>query len=257
MARIRNIKPGFFMNEDLAELSAEARLAFIGLWILADCEGRLKDRPKRINMELFPYHTSMNMESILSDLARKQFIVRYRVGDEQYIQITNFEKHQYISKIERKNGSMIPKPDEYHTSTRLVSTDIGQLTTDNGQLTTDNTIPPVGGVHEKKPKPSKDYTNAFNLFYAIYPRKENKPDAFKAWGQVKAESHLDDIKSAINWQVVSDQWTKENGKYIPLPASYLRGRRWEDERTTSKPAPKKPKVDPSDPQYAEIMELLK
>ena len=41
MARARNIKPGFFRNADLAELTFEARLLFIGLWTLADSEGRL------------------------------------------------------------------------------------------------------------------------------------------------------------------------------------------------------------------------
>ena len=54
MARSRNIKPGFFTNDGLAELPFEVRLLFIGLWTLADREGRLEDRPKRIRMEIFP-----------------------------------------------------------------------------------------------------------------------------------------------------------------------------------------------------------
>ena len=48
MARARNIKPGFFANENLAECDPLARLLFAGLWCLADREGRLEDRPKRI-----------------------------------------------------------------------------------------------------------------------------------------------------------------------------------------------------------------
>ncbi|WP_461949107.1 hypothetical protein ACOKPE_14565 [Acinetobacter baumannii] len=48
MARSRNIKPSFFMNEDIIELPYEARLLFIGLWTLADREGRLENRPKKI-----------------------------------------------------------------------------------------------------------------------------------------------------------------------------------------------------------------
>ena len=54
MARARNIKPSFFTNEDLVELPFEDRLLFIGLWTLADREGRLEDRPKRIKMAVFP-----------------------------------------------------------------------------------------------------------------------------------------------------------------------------------------------------------
>ena len=39
MSRSRNIKPGFFKNEHLAECQPLARLLFIGLWTLADREG--------------------------------------------------------------------------------------------------------------------------------------------------------------------------------------------------------------------------
>jgi len=42
--RSRNIKPGFFKNEIIAEMPTETRLLFIGLWLLADREGRLEDR---------------------------------------------------------------------------------------------------------------------------------------------------------------------------------------------------------------------
>jgi len=46
MARTRSIKPAFFANEHLAELSAGTRLLFIGLWTIADKNGKLEDRPK-------------------------------------------------------------------------------------------------------------------------------------------------------------------------------------------------------------------
>lgn len=47
MARARNIKPGFFINEDLVELPFSTRLLFAGLWIIADREGRLGERDRR------------------------------------------------------------------------------------------------------------------------------------------------------------------------------------------------------------------
>ena len=54
MARARNIKPGFFTNDELVELPFSTRLLFIGLWTIADREGRMVDRPKKIKMEIFP-----------------------------------------------------------------------------------------------------------------------------------------------------------------------------------------------------------
>lgn len=54
MARMRTIKPGFFTDEELVELPFEVRLLFVGLWTLADREGRLTDKPKQIKMAIFP-----------------------------------------------------------------------------------------------------------------------------------------------------------------------------------------------------------
>ena len=93
MARSRNIKPGFFKNEDLVDLPFETRLFFIGLWTIADREGRLEDRPKKIKMELFPAD-NVDVDDMLYQLDKKGFIVRYEVGESKYISILNFTKHQ-------------------------------------------------------------------------------------------------------------------------------------------------------------------
>jgi len=50
MARTRSIKPSFFKNEFLAECEPMARLLFVGLWTLADRDGRLELRPRRIEL---------------------------------------------------------------------------------------------------------------------------------------------------------------------------------------------------------------
>lgn len=93
MARARNIKPGFFKNADLVETTFETRLLFIGLWTLADREGRLQDRPKQIKMELFPAD-NVDVDACLNDLAQFDFIRRYVADGKRVIQIVNFSKHQ-------------------------------------------------------------------------------------------------------------------------------------------------------------------
>ena len=108
MARARNIKPGFFRNADLVELSVEARLLFIGLWTIADREGRLEDRPKQIKMEIYPAD-SFDINSLLSELASTDMLLRYEVGGKRYLQIVNFTRHQNPHKDERQ--STIPPPD--------------------------------------------------------------------------------------------------------------------------------------------------
>jgi hypothetical protein len=109
MARARNIKPGFFKNEDLAECTPWARLCFIGLWTLADREGRLEDRPKRIKGELFAFD-AIEVEPLLQELEhRRGFIQRYRVSEQALIQILNFGKHQ--NPHHREAPSTLPAPD--------------------------------------------------------------------------------------------------------------------------------------------------
>lgn len=112
MARARNVKPGLFSNELMAELPAFDRLLFIGLWCLADREGRLEDRPKRIKMELFPCDT-YDVEAGLANLASAKFISRYSVDGFSAIEIDNFQKHQRPHGTEK--DSSIPDKNGYLT----------------------------------------------------------------------------------------------------------------------------------------------
>jgi hypothetical protein len=111
MPRARNIKPGFFKNEKLAELSPYARLLFIGLWCLADVKGRLEDRPARIRAEVLPYET-VDVNQLLNELAISEgdFITRYEVDGHRFIEVTNFHLHQSPHPNEKKKGSQIPSP---------------------------------------------------------------------------------------------------------------------------------------------------
>lgn len=123
MARARNIKPGFFKNEDLAELKPEVRLLFIGLWTLADREGRLEDRPKRIKAELFAFD-EFNVDSMLNELQAMKFCIRYEVGGSRYISITNFVKHQ--DPHYRERASDIPAPPGLSNSIKATNVTRGQ-----------------------------------------------------------------------------------------------------------------------------------
>lgn len=105
MARARNIKPGFFRNADLVELSFEARLLFVGLWTLADRSGRLEDRPKQIKMEIFPAD-SVDCNALLDDIAATGMLTRYTVDGKRYLQVVNFIKHQNPHRDEK--ASTIP-----------------------------------------------------------------------------------------------------------------------------------------------------
>ena len=110
MARARNIKPGFFTHDGLAELDALTRLLFIGLWTVADRAGRLEDRPKRIKAEVMPYD-NCDIDAMLTALHNAGFILRYSVGGVAAIQIVKWDKHQnpHVKELD----STIPAPDQH------------------------------------------------------------------------------------------------------------------------------------------------
>lgn len=106
--RARNIKPGFFKNELLGEADPQISILFISLWCLADREGRLEDRPKRIKAETFPYRENIDIDKMLLFLEQHNFIYRYEFEGQKYISIVNFHKHQNPHHMEVV--SVIPPP---------------------------------------------------------------------------------------------------------------------------------------------------
>ena len=153
--RARNIKPGFFKNDTLAELDFAGRLLFIGLWGLADRAGRLEDRPKKIKAEIFPYD-DVDVDSFLGELAKCSFIIRYEAGGNHYIQIVNFDKHQ--NPHPRETPSNIPAPAGSCQGNALdmpCRAESPSLTTESsfqGLLTTTTTTPepPDNGTGKEK-----------------------------------------------------------------------------------------------------------
>lgn len=176
MARARNIKPGVMQNEDLADLPPLTRLLFIHLWMLADREGRLEDRPKRIKAEALPYDDA-DVDAMLYDLGDKDFLLRYEIDGERYIQILNFKKHQRPHSNEAK--STIPAFD-------IKNSVVSERPANQGE----QALPPCRNVvrpdslidlyktKEPKPLPTTPAEKPAGVAGAAKPRRTRKsPDA--------------------------------------------------------------------------------
>lgn len=50
---------------------------------------------------------------------------------------------------------------------------------------------------------------------------------------------LDAVLTALEWQTRMEAWQRDGGRYVPNPATWLNGRRWEDE-PQAEAAPDKP-----------------
>ena len=69
----------------------------------------------------------------------------------------------------------------------------------------------------------------FDLWWSHYPKKVAKADARKAWKQTeRIRPSTDTLIKMLIVARASDGWRADCGKFIPHPATYLRGERWED-----------------------------
>ena len=76
----------------------------------------------------------------------------------------------------------------------------------------------------------------FDTFWKAYPKKVAKGDARKAWGQTeRIRPEMATLLGAIQAQMASDQWRKNDGQFIPYPATWLRQERWDDELKVTLP----------------------
>jgi len=78
-------------------------------------------------------------------------------------------------------------------------------------------------------------SNGFDEFWESYPKKVGKGEARKAWQRIKQpRTLLPTILVAIGNQCRSEQWKRNNGQFIPHPATWLNQGRWEDETEIKK-----------------------
>lgn len=72
----------------------------------------------------------------------------------------------------------------------------------------------------------------FSVFWAKYPRRKSKKHAIKAWNRLNPNEELiEKIMRALQNAINSTDWKRENGRFIPYPASWLNAGGWDDEVT--------------------------
>jgi hypothetical protein len=143
-------------------------------------------------------------------------------GDGPFMEIVGFLDHQTLRK-DRAHISQFPERTDVNTRKH------------DGLPVTPAGLPvtPVSEVKLSEEKRSKDtIEQEFDRFWIIYPRKKSKIDAFKAWNDIKPKPTEEFTSMVIAKLLIlkrSDEWSKEEGQFIPYPASWLRAGGWDDE----------------------------
>lgn len=106
------IDPSMWINEDFGTLSTLSKLVFIGLFSIADDEGRGKASPAYIKAVLFPYNDDLritDIEKALSEISSKMSVVFYSCDENKYYTLISWNKWQ---KIDKPSASQLPVYDE-------------------------------------------------------------------------------------------------------------------------------------------------
>lgn len=219
--RARNLKPGFFKNDELAECDPLARILFQGLWCMADRDGRLELRPKRIQAEILPYDKT-DIFKLLQQLIDHKFIVAYRYGNDFFLSIPTFTQHQnpHIKEAE----STIPAPDKHHTSTVQEQDEHGSRPSDSLLLNPESPIlnpesPLLNADNAAKPQiPYKEIIEYLNLKTGKnfdHQSKETRAKIRARWGINGKQRTIEDFKRVIDNKCAS--WGSD-----PKMVDYLR-----------------------------------
>lgn len=108
MARIRTIKPEFFISEALSGCSPHARLLAIAVLQLADCAGRFRVVPMQLHAHAFPYE-QINVLSLLGELEEIDYLRTYKSAGNTYAWIVKFVEHQRLTGREAAEQSRLPE----------------------------------------------------------------------------------------------------------------------------------------------------
>lgn len=195
--------------------------------------------------KLFPYTSKRKIEIALKNLRDNGLIKTGNYNENKYdrtlwysigdvgrsilrtgdMDVTNRSLRSDVEVTPIPNSKTISKPDckpEYN---------ITPYNPPEGEREQDSMPANTKPSKRKKESAKEDYDlDGFDAFYAAYPRHEGKAAALKAWNKLKPDIVLQTkMGAALNVQKQSQQWIKNNGQYIPMPSTWLNGKRWEDE----------------------------
>jgi len=109
MARIRTVKPEHWNDKELATISLQAHLLWIGMWNFSDDDGIIEADPLLLRSQIFPRRTDVRTEQIeqwIGQLVKARFVIPFEYNGSGYYIHRTFKTHQ---KIDKPKPSKVPK----------------------------------------------------------------------------------------------------------------------------------------------------
>lgn len=149
----------------------------------------------------------------LEEERRKQFEYRRRQSDRGIAGATGRWKRKHSQSDGTSNGASIPQ---------AMLADGLSFSSSSSSSKEQEQIP-------KTPRATR-LDERFDVWWSAYPKKTGKAAALKQWTRIRpSDAVFAQMLESLKWQRNQPQWTRDEGKYVPNPATYLHQGRWEDE----------------------------
>ena len=219
MAERRMFAKSIIDSDAFLDMSMSAQCLYFHLSMRADDEGFVNS-PKKIQRMVGASDDDAKL------LISKNFIIPFESG---VVVIKHWRIHNYIqsdrfkpTNYQDERATLSVKPNGAYTLDTQCIHDVSMLET-QVSIGKDNIV--------------KDRDNtSFDVFWQAYPKRVGKQAAIRSFERALKKTDIDTMLSAIDKQKQSEQWKRDNGRYIPNPATWLNQGRWDDDvdRNTGK-----------------------
>ncbi len=223
MANRRMISKSISISRKVNSISDFGALLFTWMIPHADDYGVLDGDEGTIKALVVPRRkqTESAVGQALAEMQKVGLIWRYFYKNKPYIQFINFEEHQ--EGLHKRTSPKLPLyldcRDDIDNFTEIPG---------NSPLIEQNLIEP-NRREQNSPKGNEVVYDYFSDFWEVYPKKVAKADAVKAFAKLKINNELMKmVMAGLKRAIKSDAWQKDDGKFVPYPATWINGRRWED-----------------------------
>ena len=240
----RILKESICTSENIDQLTSFQETFFYRLMVNCDDYGRMDARPKVLSSKLFPLRDIRvnQVSDALRALSSAELVALYEENGHPFLQMVTWDRHQTI----RAKKSKYPAPDINCKQMNADEIICKQMNADESKCPRN----PIQSNPIRNPNPNPTRTGAketdtdeqFDSFWKEYPNRVAKQDALKAWKKLKVDQELfDKILNGLSRWKASDEWQRDGGRFIPHPATWLNGHRWEDEVRKAEPTGQAPK----------------
>jgi len=186
---------------------------------------------KEINVDINSINACINT-LIVRNIFNKELFDKYEILTSRGIQKRYFEAAKRKKAVEAINEYVLIDISNYNN---IINVNINSINVNNNSINVQN--PCKNDTKEKEKEKvnvnknkNNIYAQRFNEFWKAYPKKRAKGKAEKVWNKIKPDKNLfNKIMSSLEIAKKSEDWTKNNGQFIPYPATWLNAKGWEDE----------------------------